>query len=179
MTNAHGRSPEFERIALYVDLHASGVKLIRLLGEGTDGEVWATNEDTALKAFRYEFGYANERDTYLRLAEYGVTNQIAGFWIPRILGYDDELKVIELDLMQKPLVYHRFREGSSQLRTRFLRGNAGRNEAHGQWLFGKNWAAVKILMNELESYRIFYLDPKPHNIVFPTAEDDDDPLPKS
>ena len=155
------------------------MKLIRLLGEGTDGEVWATNEDTALKAFRYEFGYANERDTYLRLAEYGVTNQIAGFWIPRMLGYDDELKVIELDLMQKPPYIIDFAKVRLNFGPDFSEETLAENEAHGQWLFGKNWAAVKILMNELESYRIFYLDPKPHNIVFPTAEDDDDPLPKS
>ncbi len=154
-------------------------RLTELLGEGSDGEVWATNRNSAVKAFKYDFGYENERDSYGRLAEYGVTSEIAGFWIPKMLGFDDDLMVIEMDLMQKPPYIIDFAKVRLNFGPDFSEETLAENEAHGQWLFGKNWPAVKMLMNELESYRIFYLDPKPHNIVFPTAADDDDPSPKS
>ena len=159
--NAHRRSPEYERIAQYLSLHASQARLTKLLGEGTDGEVWATNQDTAVKAFKYERGYANERDTYLRLGEYGVTNQIAGFWIPKILGFDDDLKVIEMDLMQNPPYIIDFAKVKLNIGPDFSEDTIAQNELDGKELFGENWSAVKMLMAELESYLIFYLDPKP------------------
>ena len=67
--NAHSRSPEHERIVQYVSVHAGGAELTKFLGDGTDGEVWATSRNSAVKAFKYDSGYENERDTYNRLAE--------------------------------------------------------------------------------------------------------------
>ncbi len=172
--NAHRRSAEFERVDQYINLHGNVARLTKLLGEGTDGEVWATDQDTAIKAFKYDSGYANERDTYRRLAEYGITNQIAGFWIPKMLRSDDDLRVIEMDLMQNPPYIIDFAKVRLNFGPDFSEETLAQNEAQGHWLFGKNWPSVKYLMAELESYRIFYLDPKPHNIVFPPTDDDDD-----
>lgn len=76
------------------------VKIKRLIGDGTDGRVWETSRKTAVKALMREAAYANERDTYLRLAEWGITEQIDGFWIPKMQGYDDDLWVVEMDMMQ-------------------------------------------------------------------------------
>lgn len=59
------------------------------LGEGTDGKVWKSSVGTAVKAVEREVGYYNERDSYLRLAEYGLTRKIDGFWAPRLVGYHD------------------------------------------------------------------------------------------
>ncbi len=39
-------------------------------------------------------------------------------------------------------------------------------EEQGQELFGENWPHVKYLLAELERYQIYYMDPKPKNIVF-------------
>ena len=53
--------PTLEVRALkYVELSGNDVGLTSLLGEGTDGKVWKTNQDTAVKAFRREVGYYNE-----------------------------------------------------------------------------------------------------------------------
>jgi hypothetical protein len=59
------------RVHQYLTRYDNPVKLTSFLGQGTDGAVWATNRRTAVKALEHHLGYANERDTYLRLAEYG------------------------------------------------------------------------------------------------------------
>lgn len=174
--NAHNQSNEFERAARYLILHGNGAKLKDKLGEGTDGAVWLTDRDTAVKAFKYDIGYANERDTYKRLARYGVTEKIAGFWVPEMLGSDDELKVIEMDIVQTPPYIIDFAKVRLNNDPGFSTETLAENDADGRWRFGKNWPAVKMLMAELETYLIYYLDPKPHNIVFPNP-DEDGPLP--
>ncbi len=80
-----------ERMRRYVSLRRPEVKIKEFLGEGTDGAVWATNRVTAIKVFRTEFGYSNERDAYRRLAEWGVTRQLAGFWLPEMQCSNDSL----------------------------------------------------------------------------------------
>jgi hypothetical protein len=101
MMNAHKSPSEVERVIQYLSGIGETVNIKDFLGEGTDGAVWSTSRDTAVKAFHYERGYYNERDTYLRLEEFGV-EQLEGFWVPKLYGYDDELKVVEMDLMQTP-----------------------------------------------------------------------------
>jgi hypothetical protein len=170
--NAHSRSPEHERIVQYIIVHGDGAELTKFLGDGTDGEVWATSRRTAVKAFKRDAGYENERDTYNRLAEHGVTTRIAGFSIPKMTGYDDDLRVIEMDLMLTPPYIIDFAKVRLNSGPDFSEQTLAENDAHGQFLFGKNWPSVKFLMAELESYLIFYLDPKPHNIVFPNTADE-------
>lgn len=92
----------FDRVAQYLNLRGEGAKIKEFLGDGTDGAAWATDRTTAVKVFRSERGYFNERDTYLRLLEYGVTEQLDGFWLPKMHGWEDDLMVIEMDLMQRP-----------------------------------------------------------------------------
>ncbi len=41
------------------------------------------------------------------------------------------------------------------------------SEQKGAEEFGHNWSSVKELLLDLESYQIYYLDPKRGNIVFP------------
>ncbi len=38
----------------------------------------------------------------MRLAEYGITEKICGFWVPKMIGFCDELRVIEMDIVQTP-----------------------------------------------------------------------------
>ena len=170
--NAHKPPNEFERIAQYLSVHGNGAKLKKLLGSGTDGEVWGTDADTAVKGFKYKRGYENERDTYLRLAEYGIVKEIAGFWIPKMKGFDDDLMVVEMDIMNKPPFIIDFAKVRLNNPPDFSQETLAENEAQGEFLFERNWPRVKLLLAELESYLIYYLDPKPHNIVFPRTTDD-------
>jgi hypothetical protein len=76
--------PEVRAFVLdYLSLVAPHVNLKGYLGDGTDGAVWSTDRRTAIKVFERRQGYENERDTYLRLAKFGVTEKLAGFWIPQ------------------------------------------------------------------------------------------------
>ncbi len=41
------------------------------------------------------------------------------------------------------------------------------NEERGQERFERHWPKVKALLEALESFQIYYLDPSPYNIVIP------------
>ena len=93
---------DLQRVRQYLSLRGSDVKIKEFLGDGTDGAVWATSRGTAIKVFKSERGYFNERDAYQRLADFGVTEQLDGFWVPAMHGWDDDLMAIEMDLMKHP-----------------------------------------------------------------------------
>ncbi len=155
-----------ERLDAYLSLHRPHVNIKAFLGDGTDGAVWSTERDTAIKVFSAWRGYQNERFTYQELKRWGITQQIAGFWIPEMHGFDDELQVVEMDLMQNPpyiidFAKVRFTEPDYSPETE------RDNDERGRERFGDNWPEVQRLLSALESYRIFYVDPTPYNIVFP------------
>ena len=161
-------TPEFrERAVQYLSLSIDDEQINEYLGGGTDGDVWKTTRDTAVKVFRSDHGYFNERDTYQRLAEFGVTQQICGFWIPKMLGWNDELMVIEMDLMHTPPYIIDFAKVRIDRPPEFSEDVLNYAEERGRTLFEHNWPSVKLLLNELESYQIYYLDPKRGNITFP------------
>ncbi|HZZ27010.1 MAG TPA: hypothetical protein VFE46_03305 [Pirellulales bacterium] len=160
-----------ERVRQYLNLIGPDVKLKEFLGDGTDGAVWATSNDTAIKIFAKENGYFNERDAYLRLAEFGVTEKIDGFWIPRMIRYDDTLLVIEMDLMQHPPYIIDFAKVRIDRPPDFSEQTIEYENQQGLERFGKNWPRVQRLMQSLESFQIYYLDPSPSNIVFPLSSE--------
>lgn len=143
------------------------VKLSKFLGEGTDGAVWSTSRDSAVKVFHAQHGYINERDTYQRLSDFGVTTKIGGFWIPRMIAFDNELMVVEMDLMQRPPYIIDFAKVRIDRPPDFSEETCDDNEARGRELFEHRWPVVQSLMATLESFQIYYLDPQPYNIVFP------------
>jgi hypothetical protein len=154
----------------YVSLIASQVKIKRYLGGGTDGDVWESNRNTAIKVFGYETGYCNERDSYLRLQEYGVTEKIAGFWIPQIVCYDDALWIVEMDMMQKSPYIIDFAKVKLNSSPDFTPEMLSYRDQEGEQNFGHHWPEVLHLMDALESYLIYYLDPRPGNITFPDMQ---------
>lgn len=80
---------------------------------------------------------------------------------------DDQLMVVEMDMMHKPPFIIDFAKVRLNIGPDFSEETEADNLAQGIDLFGDNWPAVVSLLDVLESYLIFYLDPKPHNIVFP------------
>jgi len=161
-----GKVP-IESVRQYLSLIGPGVKLKEYLGDGTDGAVWATSNDTAIKICGRENAYFNERDSYRRLAEYGVTERIDGFWIPKMIRCVDELWAVEMDLMQHPPYIIDFAKVMIDRPPDFSDEKINDQYHEGLERFGKNWPAVQSLMLTLESYQIYYLDPSPSNIVFP------------
>jgi hypothetical protein len=163
--------PEKKRRAdEYLNLLGGHVKIKRYLGGGTDGDVWETDRKTAIKVFGYENGYRNERDTYHRLADFGITEKIAGFWVPRIIDNDDRLMVVEMDMMQWPPYIIDFAKVKLNTSPDFSTEVLEDRDAQGIEHFGHHWPEVLVLLAELESYLIYYLDPRPGNITFPDME---------
>jgi hypothetical protein len=96
-----------------------------------------------------------------------VIEKIDGFWIPKMLAYDDRLMVVEMDLMQHPPYIIDFAKVRIDRPPDFSEETLAYQEQQGRERFERNWPAVKSLMSALESYQIYYLDPQPNNIVFP------------
>ncbi len=87
-------------------------------------------------------------------------------------GWDDQLMVVEMDLMQHPPYIIDFAKVRIDRPPDFSREVLQQFEAEGSELFDENWPTVKSLLAALESFQIYYLDPKPHNIVFPPRDPD-------
>jgi hypothetical protein len=143
-----------ERASRYFSLRPGGVKIKEYLGGGTDGDVWKTSANTAIKVFKYDFGFWNEHDSYARLAEYGVTEKLDGFWIPAMRGHDESLMVVEMDLMQEPPYIIDFAKVMLNRGPEFSDEVLEQQERDGLERFEHNWPAVKSLMLALESFLI-------------------------
>jgi hypothetical protein len=155
-----------QRVEQYLSLNRPVVKVKEFLGAGTDGAVWSTDDVTAIKTYLNENGYFNERDAYLRLAEFGVTQRIGDFWVPQMVGHNDELLIVEMDIMHSPPFIIDF----AKVRfwpPEFSDDVVDYSESRGLEKFEDKWPAVRELLSDLESYQIYYLDPTPNNIVFP------------
>ncbi len=139
----------------------------RPLGDGTDGAVWKSNVDTAVKALERERGYYNERDAYLRLAEFGFTEQIDGFWIPKLLGCHDDLWIVEMDFITKSPYILDFAKVRIDRPPDFSNEVLADSDRKNRELFQHHWREVQRLMASLESIGIYYLDPQLDNIKFP------------
>ena len=150
----------------YAELCGFSLDLARPLGDGTDGIVWKSSIGTAVKALDRPHGYFNERDAYLRLAEWGVTERIAGFWIPSLINYNDDLLIIEMDVMTDPPYILDFAKVRIDRPLDFPEDTIREHERQCQEWFQENWPEVCELLATLEGYGIYYLDPRPGNIVF-------------
>lgn len=83
--------------------HRNGTKIISTVefGHGMEGSVWISRRDSAIKITRNQKNYADELEAYQRLQAGGV-RQLCGFAVPWLLGCDDELQAIEMEIVQKP-----------------------------------------------------------------------------
>jgi hypothetical protein len=90
-----------QRALEYARLCDIALKLERPLGFGSDGSVWASNRDSAVKAFSRSRNYRSEVECYQRLMDAGV-EKIDEFTVPHLLGHDDDLLVIEIEIVEPP-----------------------------------------------------------------------------
>jgi hypothetical protein len=100
-----------------------------------------------------------------------MTEKIDDFWVPKMLGFDDELMVIEMDLMQRPPYIIVFAKVRIDRPPDFFIETQRDIDDRGRECFEQKWPAVQSLMATLESFQIYYLDPRPGNIVFPPTND--------
>ena len=90
-----------ERLSQY--LRSRGLTAGLLLGGGKDGDVYRTNRPSAVKLHRVAEVYRRERDCYFRLGDVGLT-EIEGLALPEMVGYDNDLLVIEMTIVARPFL---------------------------------------------------------------------------
>ena len=73
------------------------------LGAGKDGSVWPTDRTTAVKIHERAESYRAERNTYMRFRDVGL-DEVSGFAVPELVGYDDELLALEMTIVRPPFV---------------------------------------------------------------------------
>ena len=154
------------RAKQYSTLSGISINFASLLGEGTDGKVWKSSRGSAVKVLDRVPAYYNERESYLRLAEYGLTKKIDHFWVPRLLGYDDDLLVVEMQIITNTPYIIDFAKVRIDRPPDFSKEVLRDAGLQGQELFAHHWPEVRQLLATLESFGIYYLDPQPANIVF-------------
>jgi len=132
-------------------------KVIRASSEVAAGEV-------AIKAHLRREPFELELEAYLRLREGNVT-QILGFNVPQLLGFDPDLRVLEMSVVQQPYVLD-FAEVRLDFPCEFP------DDVWTHWLeekqeqFGERWPTVELVLSEFEALDIYLLDVSPRNIAF-------------
>ena len=81
------------------------------------------------------------------------------------MGHDDDHMIVEMDFMQKPPYIIDFAKVRLNSPPDFSEETLDDAEKNGLEEFDDDSPRVKSLMTALESFLIFYLDPRPHNIV--------------
>jgi hypothetical protein len=152
------------RVTQYAAARSLALSSQHPFGFGNDGTLWKSSVPTVIKAFRHHQVYSTELACYLRLQEREVT-EIRGFAIPGISDHDDELRVIEMDLVSPPYLLD-FGKTYLDRKPDFS------EEVWHDWaeqhaeMWDDRWPEVKRLLWRLESYGIYYVDPRPGNIRF-------------
>jgi len=158
------------RAQAYCNQH--GLHLLKSLGHGMQGIVYSASRtkevhESAIKVHSQKAAYLRERDVYLRLSENNAT-RIRGLAIPRLLGTDDNLLIIEMALVHPPFIVD------------FGGAYLDEPPAHSvdpltkqNWIeekreqFGENWEKAQAILIDLEEkYDIYVVDVNPGNIQF-------------
>lgn len=159
-------------IAQNAELYAQryDVRIGNALGSGHHGNVFV-GERNANQA-RFAVKFSKDKDPYLReLRAYEILRErnvieIEGFWVPRLLGRDDELLTIEMSIVQPPFLLD-FGGAYEENRVPDFPENVW-TEWREQKMdeFGSRWPVVEDVLSVLRTYGIFMIDIHPRNIVF-------------
>ena len=96
--------PDLQSAAVrYAELSGIKLDLKTPLGVGTDGVVWVSDKMTAVKVLHRQHDYEIEVECYQRLRSNNIVS-IDGFAVPQLLGFDEELRTIEMHIVTPPFV---------------------------------------------------------------------------
>ncbi len=153
-----------ERAKLYAEAAQIEIQFQCPLGSGTDGAVWKSNRQTAVKALERLANYTIELECYKRLQSAGVA-AIGRFSVPRLIGFSDELWVIEIEIVFPPFIID-FAKSYLDRPPDYSAEVLADDEERNREVFEDRWREVKSLLWALRQYGIYYMDPKPGNIMF-------------
>ena len=119
----------------------------RELGFGTQGIVFKSGHNTAIKVYNLQDGYRREKSVYKRLEERKV-HSVQEMSIPRIVGWDDELLTFEMSIVHVPCVIDfggAYLDTPPDHMTRDAIWETQKSEE-----FGENWERAKSVIREIE-----------------------------
>lgn len=151
----HGRIETFAR--------PFGLSLTKQIGFGYDGLVFKTSGNTAIKGFKYENLYQNERDVYLRIDEYDFY-EVRGCRIPHIFATDDDLWCIEMEIVSPPFVLD-FAGAYLNFPPDYPDEVMAAWRAEKREQYEDDWPWVQEIMRDLASIGVYLADVKPGNIT--------------
>lgn len=146
---------------------SKGLVLIRqpMLGHGSDGAVWRTSRDTALKVLHKEENFTNELECYRRFKAAGVRS-IGRFAVPFLEGSDESLRVIEMTIVDPPFLLD-FGKVHLDVPPPYFGDKQLMANAYSEWRerYGSDWLAIASVLGVLRAkFGIYYVDPRPSNI---------------
>lgn len=159
------RAEKAEKYAL-----RQGLTLSSSVGGGVNGSVWYTNSHSAVKVFDRLDAYVRERDAYIKLTDLNVTF-INEFAVPRLRGFDNELLIVEMDIVQPPFVVDfagAYLDNPPDFPPEVLAEQEDKNKEH----FGSKWPKVRQLLAALRGMGIHYVDINRGNIRFPEFDEE-------
>ncbi len=155
---------ETERFQFYA--HKRNLSVAKKLGHGQDGIVFLTHRPSAVKALTRRVLYEKERDVYRRIEECDI-REVAGFALPRLIGTDDDLMIVEMTFVTPPFVVD-FATAYLDIPPAYFKDE----HMMAEWrasrikLFGQeDWPRVVSAMAELRGYGIYLADVKPGNVT--------------
>jgi hypothetical protein len=139
------------------------------LGSGKDGIVFVAKHktkpaDVAVKVLRWDEAYLREKQAYERLQELRVTS-VAGFNVPQLIGFQDDLRVIEMTIVKRPFVLD-FAGAYLDARPEFSEEIWTDWEAEKREQFEARWPKVQKILDAFQELGIYLLDVSRNNIGF-------------
>ena len=143
--------------------------LTETLGSGKDGIVLVAKRKNkpakvAIKVLRWNEAYEREKKVYARLGE-AATGTVLGFNVPQLVGSDDELRVLEMTIVERPFVLD-FAGAYLDARPEFPEEVWADWETDKREQFEARWPAVQAVLEAFERLGIYLLDVSPGNVAF-------------
>jgi hypothetical protein len=155
-----------KRAQIFADSNGISLHREEPFGYGMDGTIWRTSRHSVIKTFEKDRNFEDELECYRRF-EAAEIDSISGFAVPELLEVDSELKVVEISIVRPPFLLDFGKVYLDIPPPYWDDGEIMANwHAEGRENFGKRWATVMSLVRTLESYGIYYVDPKPGNVMF-------------
>ena len=139
------------------------------LGSGKDGIVLvgkhkAHPAKVAIKVLRWSEAYEREKRVYERLRQAG-TAAVLGFSVPQWIDQDDDLRVLEMTIVERPFVLD-FAGAHLDARPEFSAEVWADWEAEKREQFEGRWPMVEKILAAFEELGIYLLDVSPANLAF-------------
>lgn len=154
------------RAQSYADANKIALHREDPFGHGMDGTIWRTSRHSVIKVFEHQRNFRDELKSYQRLAAAGIES-LLGFAVPELIGFHTKLGVLEISIVAPPFLLD-FGKVYFDAPPPYWNDAEVMSHWHaeGQESFGPRWPKVLAFVAALQQYGIWYVDPKPGNIMF-------------